>query len=670
MSIAHSQSEPIRDDPRLWSALSRPIRRDPPPKGFDSVGEWVRGGIARMRADRGLAARALRVRRDADSLRTHSDAALRALLEERRDDVLRDSHAAQTTDRAAAPIVETIRRLLGLTLHPEQIMGGLAMCAGTCVEMATGEGKTVTGIIPAAILAWHGRGVHVATVNDYLARRDADTLRPVFRSLGLDVGVIQNGSKEDERRDAYAKSVTYVADKQLIFDYLRDRLKSPHSPRMVTHLLESLGEHVGTSDPWSSSIVQRGHYACIVDEADSILIDEAVTPAIIASERQDVRASRQEIYEAARHIASQLNEGSDFIVDRRLRRVTMRPEGRARLDDLSLKLPEFWRGPRRREELVVQALTAMTLFHRDDDYVVKEGEVQIVDPSTGRILPGRQWQLGLHQAIEAKEGLEVTEPRRTTSRVSYHGYFRRYARLCGMSGTMWEVRQEIWRAYQLPVVRIPTHRPIARKEMADRVFLSESAKLDAIVDHAIALRARGQPVLIGTRAVKTSDQLASMLAARGVDCRVLNATREAEEADIVALAGISGTITVSTNMAGRGTDIRLDERSREAGGLAVLATERHDERRVDRQLFGRSGRQGDPGSAQAFVCLEDPVIRRFGIRPLVALARATPPPFRGFAGRLLWWQAQSSAASRSATIRAELAKSEAHMDMSLKGQNR
>ncbi|MCW5767281.1 MAG: hypothetical protein KIT19_01235 [Phycisphaeraceae bacterium] len=670
MSIAPSQIEPIRDDTRLWSALSRPIRRDPPPKGFDSVGEWVRGGVARMRAARGLVARAQRVRLDAESLRTHSDAALSQLLEERRDDVLRDSRSTGTTDRAAAPIVETIRRRLGLILHPEQIMGGLAMCAGTCVEMATGEGKTVTGIIPAAILAWQGRGVHVATVNDYLARRDAETLSPVFESLGLDVGVIQDASKEDERRDAYAKSVTYVADKQLIFDYLRDRLKSPHSPRMVTHLLESLGEHDGTSGPWSSSIVQRGQYACIVDEADSILIDEAVTPAIIASESQDVRASRQEIYEAARHIASQLNEGSDFIVDRRLRRVSMRPEGRTRLDELSRELPEFWRGPRRREELVVQALTALALFHRDDDYVVTGGEVQIVDPSTGRILPGRQWQLGLHQAIEAKEGIEVTEPRRTTSRVSYHGYFRRYARLCGMSGTMWEVRHEVWRAYHLPVVRIPTHRPVARKESADRVFLTEQAKLDAVTDHAIALRERGQPVLIGTRAVKTSDQLASMLAARGVDCRVLNATREAEEADIVALAGISGTITVSTNMAGRGTDIRLDDRSREAGGLAVIATERHDERRVDRQLFGRSGRQGDPGSAQAFVCLEDPVIRRFGIRPLVAMTSAVPPPFRDIAGRLLWWQSQSSAASRSATIRMELAKSEANMDMSLKGQNR
>jgi preprotein translocase subunit SecA len=655
---------------RLWPWLSHPVRRDPPPKGIDAAGERVRGAVARRSAGKNLRARAERVSQAAHDLRSHSDAAVRSLVEERRDRLCGSRRSPQTIDAAAETIVECIRRRLGLTLHVEQLMGGLAMAAGTAVEMATGEGKTVTGILPTALLAWSGRGVHVATVNDYLARRDAEITGPVYDMLGLDVGVIQDGSSESDRREAYARSITYVADKQLIFDFLRDRLKTPSDPRMVGHLLELIDGQDARLAAWSGAVVQRGHHACIVDEADSILIDEAITPAVIASETQDVRASRQAIYDTAASVSGSLQENEHYILDRRLKKVVIKPEGRELLERLSAELPEFWRGPRRREELVVQAISARELFRRDDDYVIVDGKVQIVDASTGRILPGRQWQLGLHQAVEAKEGLEVTEPRRTTSRVSYQGYFRRYGHLCGMSGTMWEVRHELWRAYHLPVVRIPTHSPIARRHLPDRVFTTESQKLAAVVDRVVELRERGQPVLVGTRAVATSERLASMLAERDVPCRVLNATREAEEASIVADAGVAAAVTVSTNMAGRGTDIGLDARARAAGGLAVIATERHDERRVDRQLFGRSGRQGDPGLAQAFVSLEDALVVRHGLGFLAGLVRVLPAGLWRPVAALLWWQAQTSAGSRATTLRAELTRSDANMEMSLKGQSR
>lgn len=670
MLSATQNDPPLKQEQRLWSWLSHPTRRDPPPKGIDAVGERVRGGIARRSASRNLLIRAEHLSHGAVGLRSHSDAALASLIEERRERLCGARRSLRAIDGAAETVVECIRRRLGLVLHVEQVMGGLAMVGGNAVEMATGEGKTVTGIIPTALLAWSGRGVHVATVNDYLARRDAEITGPVYEALGLDVGVIQDCSNEEERREAYARSITYVADKQLIFDYLRDRLKTPSDPRMVGHLLELIDGSDARLDPWSGTVVQRGHHACIVDEADSILIDEAITPAIIASEAQDVRASRQDIYDTAARVSASLREGEHYALDRRLRKVVIKSEGRELLNALSSELPEFWRGPRRREELIVQAISARDLFRLDDDYVIVDGKIQIVDASTGRILPGRQWQLGLHQAVEAKEGLDVTEPRRTTSRVSYQGYFRRYQHLCGMSGTMWEVRRELWRAYHLPVVKIPTHRPIARRQLPDQAFPSEDQKLQAVVDRVVALRSLGQPVLVGTRAVATSERLASMFAERHVPCRVLNAIREAEEASIVAEAGAAGAVTVSTNMAGRGTDIRLDDRARAAGGLAVIATERHDERRVDRQLFGRSGRQGDPGLAQAFVSFQDALIARHGLRPLVALARVLPASWRRPIAALLWCQAQTSAGNRAATLRAELARSDANLEMSLKGQSR
>lgn len=656
-------------DARLWDSLGHPVRRDPPPKGADVFGERIRGTIARAVRGRRLRERAEEVLRRATDLAKIGEREFSTRVEEVASRVAIAHDMPETLTEAYAAVYEAVRRIEGISLHPEQVMGGIAMAGGCAAEMATGEGKTLTAIMPVAFHAWLGRGVHVVTVNDYLAKRDAEITGPVLRRLGLSVGSIQDGSTAQERAEAYRRDVTYAADKQVIFDFLRDRLRSPAAPRLVDHLLDVV-DGPGREGDWSGQVVQRGLFACVVDEADSVLIDEAVTPAIISADSANIRAPRAELYATAARIAASLREGTHYTIDRKLRRVRLTQAGAEALATEAESLPVFWRGPRRREELVTQAITARELFKRDDEYVVIDGEVQIVDPSTGRVLPGRQWQLGLHQAVEAKEGLDVTEPRSTSSRVSYQRFFQRYKRLCGMSGTLAEVRHELWSAYGLPVVRIPTHRPVARRRLPDRFFRTEGEKFEAVADRVVALRDEGRPVLVGTRSVSSSERLAAMLAARGVDCRVLNATKEAEEAAIVAGAGRARTVTVATNMAGRGTDIKLDPEARRAGGLAVIATERHDEARIDRQLFGRAGRQGDPGLAQAFVSLEDALIQRHGLRWLAGAARQAPPGVAGLVARVLWRQAQSLAQWQSSMVRAEIAKADAWLDVSLHAQSR
>jgi preprotein translocase subunit SecA len=657
-------------DMRLWHWLGHPTRRDPVPKGLDTISHRVRGYVARRVDLRATRARAESIVAESESLREHGEAHLNTLASEARAAVVTSRDPGSGVDPAFAIIREIIRREMGVSLHVEQIMGALVMTRGAGAEMATGEGKTLTAILPAAMLGWLGHGVHVVTVNDYLAARDAEITGPVYRRLGLAVGVVRDGTPEPERREAYLRSITYASDKQIIFDFLRDRLKGPAAPRLVSHLLEQIDGCFAGSQGWTSLIVQRGLFACVVDEADSVLIDEAVTPAIIATDAGDSRASRAEVHQAGASIAASLVEGVDYLVDRRLRRVRLTPAGSARLANMVSGLPTFWRGPRRREELLVQALTARALFQRNDDYVVIDGKIQIVDASTGRVLPGRQWQLGLHQAVEAKEGIEITEPRRATSRISYQRFFQRYQRLAGMSGTLWEVRHELWASYGLPVVRIPTHKPIARRQLPDVAFATEDEKFAAVADRAATLRASGQPVLIGTRSVASSERMAAMLAERQIQCSVLNANREAEEASIIARAGESGAVTVATNMAGRGTDIQLDAASRMAGGLAVLATERHDERRVDRQLFGRSGRQGDPGLAQAFVSLQDMLIARHGLGPLVAIVRAAPGALGSPLSRLLWRQAQWAAGRKSSMMRTEAARADARLEQTMRAQSK
>lgn len=672
---------------RLWPALSRRETGEQPPKGADLFGEWLTGCFARRRLRvRSLLERAEAVLERARGYVHTSDAALKSLALDVGEDVRLQRDDATAVDESAAVVVEVVRRIAGFVLHPEQVAGGLGILGGACVEMATGEGKTVTAVLPAAVNAWAGAargGVHVVTVNDYLAQRDAEITGPMYAMLGLSVGVVTDATKPGDRRRQYENPIVYGSDKQFIFDHLRDKIVSPVGVSMASHLLDQVLESDrrrllsevaplgGMSDElrgrrgWASAVVQRGLYAAIVDEADSVLVDEAVTPAIIASAEAGEGSpwGGTAHYKTAAELAGLLRKGEDYKVLEQAHRIDLTEAGRRKLAQRAHGLPAFWAGPHRREELVNQALCAVEFHRRDDDYIVRDEKVVIVDRSTGRVLEGRQWQFGLHQAVEAKEGLEITPARVTSARSSYQRFFRRYSRLGGMTGTAWEVRHELWRDYRLPVVRIPTHKPIARRELRDAAFASESAKFEAVADEAARLNAVGRPVLIGTRSVAASERLGELLASRGVDCKVLNAMRESEEAAIVETAGVRGAVTVATNMAGRGTDISLTETSRELGGLVVLATERHEERRVDRQLFGRSGRQGDPGLARAYVSLDDVLVVRHGLRPLRwAVARA-PVGLRPMLAGVLWRSAQWSAGRRAAMTRRESVRREAWLDV-------
>lgn len=668
--------EPSR---HLWGALSRANDRGELSQGADLFGEWVIGWRRRRvqrrldwkRAESIMAA----ARRLAEAGSREFGESARAVGEQ-----VRIAHRERATvDLAFATAYEAVRRSTGLSLHPVQVLAALAMSEGCCAELATGEGKTVTAILPAALQAWRGRGVHVVTVNDYLASRDAATTRDAYSLLGLSVGLVQDGDDPDARRRAYRADVTYASDKQVIFDHLRDRLLAPIEPRLAGLILDELfasrtdGNFGSAGADWGKRVVQRGLAAAIVDEADSVLIDEAVTPAIISSARSESAPDQPHIRIAA-SLAAALTPDRDFTTQAKNRRVQLTPAGRERLGELAAqhpeRLPEFWAGPRRREELVQIALAAREFHKHGDDYIIQDGKILIVDRSTGRILRGRQWHLGLHQAVEAKEGLELTAETETTARSSYQRFYRRYTFLAGMTGTAREVAAEMWRWYRLVVAPVPTHRPIRRARLADRFLTTEAAKLAATVARVSELHRTGRPVLVGTRSVTASEALADALRGRGLEVAVLNANREAEEAAIVARAGGLGAITVATNMAGRGTDIILDEESRAAGGLAVVATERHDEARVDRQLFGRAGRQGDPGSAEAIVSLEDPLVLEHGPRLLRWIAANTSGPLRDACASLLWRVAQRLGSRKWAVVRSETAKADAQLELSLNQPSR
>ncbi|MFA6043824.1 MAG: hypothetical protein WC718_02465 [Phycisphaerales bacterium] len=651
---------------RLWGPLARPSNRRPPAKGFDVFGESLVGWAERRRARKLEWIRAKAILAAARQISNRSDAALDDEVIDARADVMLRRDEKGVVDRAFALGYEVIRRELGLALHPEQVLGALALAAGCCAELATGEGKTVTAILPSALEGWRGRGVHVVTVNDYLANRDAVTTGPALTRLGLTVGAIKHDHDNDARRLAYACDITYVADKELIFDHLRDRLVSPLTPRLTGLLIDTIA---GGGPSWGARVVQRGLEFAIIDEADSVLIDEAVTPAIISGPSEGV-AGGGEHFRMAALLAQDYREGVHYELLARQRLVRMLDPGREKLAQDASRLPPFWAGPKRREELLALALTAKEIYKRGEDYVVNEGKVEIIDRSTGRVLPGRQWQLGVHQAVEAKEALELSRDNVAMARSSYQGFFQKYRKLAGMTGTAREVADELWRWYRLPVVRIPTHKRVIRVHAPQRVFATGEEKLQAAADRVAKAHEQGQPVLVGTWSVTTSERMAALLGARGISCAVINAKREREEASIIAAAGLPSAVTVATNMAGRGTDIQLNETSKASGGLLVIVTERNDEHRVDRQLAGRAGRQGDPGRVETFVSLEDRLIQMHGWKPLVALVKRASPGWVRPLSDFLWWAAQRDASKRWAYVRDDVAKSDAWFDMALHGVTR
>ena len=506
-------------------------------------------------------------------------------------------------DRAVALVREAAVRALGKRPFPVQLMGAIGMSEGRIIEMATGEGKTLTAALAASIWAWMGRPVHVITVNDYLVQRDAEWNKPLYELLGHRVSFVVHETPPWDRVPAYRANVVYVTSKELVADFLRDQI-------MLGTLRTSTQTAVAmlAGSNLRGQVMVPGLFRAIVDEADSLLIDEAVTPLIISnSPDEEANAS---LYRAADELAQQLVEGRDFRIDTEVRQVDLLQRGKDRIAELS-DHTGFWKGARRREELVTQALVARHCFHKDEHYLITgDKKVVIVDEFTGRVMADRSWRHGLHQAIEVKEGVTVTADKENLARLSFQRFFRQYPVMSGMTGTVWEARGEMWQIYNRAIVRIPTNKPCIRRQLRLRFFDTAEQKWDAVVRRICALNDKGIPVLVGTRSVWASEEVSRRLTDAGRAHNVLNARQDAREAAIVSEAGQLGKITVATNMAGRGTDIHLARGVAELGGLHVIATEPHGSARVDRQLFGRAARQGDPGCAQMFACAEDDLLVR------------------------------------------------------------
>ena len=504
-----------------------------------------------------------------------------------------------------ALVREAAWRTLGQRHYDTQIRGGWLMLNGMLAEMETGEGKTLTATLPACTAALAGIPVHVITANDYLAGRDAELMAPVYKLLGLRVGAVSEQVREpDARRQAYACDITYCTPKQVAFDYLRDRVAMGSRRGRLDLQLRQLSGQGGDGAP----LLLRGLCFAIVDEADSVLIDDAGTPLVLSREVDNPLA--EQTYRQALDIAAQLEQGLDYRLQARYHDVEFTARGRASLHEQVAGLTAPWQRQRDAETLVSQALQASHCYLKDRDYLVRDDKVQIIDGNTGRVMADHSWELGLHQMVEAKEGCKITGERQTLARISYQCFFRRYLHLSGMTGTAREVAGELWSVYGLEVVRLPTLRPLRRRAGGERVYTSAVAKWQAVAARAAELQRSGRPLLIGTSSVEDSEQLSDVLTGVGIDHCVLNARQDSLEAEIVARAGQAGAVTVATNMAGRGTDIKLQQGVAECGGLHVIAADRNEARRVDRQLFGRCGRQGDPGSFEAMLSLQDAILKK------------------------------------------------------------
>ena len=507
---------------------------------------------------------------------------------------------------AFALVRESSRRTIGLKHYPVQLLGGIAMHHGSIVVMQTGEGKTLTATLPLYLAALAGQGAHLATANDYLAGRDAEQMTPVMEALGLSVGTVLADTSRAGRQKSYACDVTYSTAKEIGFDFLRDRLvhrKAEHGNiELVRNLLP------GASTTSLDGQVQRGLHFMLVDEADSILIDEARTPLIVSSVPGEVALASIALYQWAADSVGLFNIGSDFTSDNKTKKVTLTAGGRRKVR--TTRKPELLQQTPIMEiyDQMEQAIFVELNYIRDRHYVIRKGEVVIVDEFTGRLAEGRKWRAGLHQAIEAREELEVSVETGEAARVTIQDLFLRYDRLCGMTGTVANSATELRNIYSVRVIDVPTNKPPRRKQWPTMVFASDSQKWHAIADEVESIHRSGRPVLVGTRSIDKSEHLAELLLERGIEHEVLNARHLAKEASIVAQAGEVGRVTVATNMAGRGTDIKISDPARDLGGLHVICTELHESSRIDRQLIGRCGRQGDPGSWRQFFSLEDEIL--------------------------------------------------------------
>ena len=507
---------------------------------------------------------------------------------------------------AFALVREAGCRTLDMRHFDVQILGGIALFYGSVAEMQTGEGKTLAATLPLYLHALAGKGAHLATVNDYLAARDAEWMKPIYELLGLSVGVIQTKDTPDQRREAYGCDITYGTAKEFGFDFLRDRLLLRRLGFRQEDFVGGMSDHRLDGD--GDKPVQRGSHFCLVDEADSILIDEARTPLIIGSLGDKIREQVEATYKWAASAAPNFEEDIHFEFDDEKKKVELTAEGRHLLR--AIPQPDILRsvGLVDLYQYVERAVKVNREFHLDRQYVVREGEIVIVDEFTGRLAEGRKWRDGIHQALEAKENIEVTVPTGQAARITVQDLFLRYKHLAGMTGTARTSARELNKIYKTRVIPMPTNRPPQRQKLPDRVFRNTDEKFRAIVDEIRELNEQGRPVLVGTRSIDKSELLSSLLHEVGIEHQVLNANEVEREADIVVQAGEAGKVTVATNMAGRGTDIKLGDGVAEMGGLHVICTELHDSARIDRQLQGRCGRQGDPGTVRQYLALDDEIL--------------------------------------------------------------
>ena len=504
-----------------------------------------------------------------------------------------------------ALVREAGRRSLSMRHFDVQMIGGIALFYRSIAEMQTGEGKTLTATLTLTLMALSGKGAHLATVNDYLARRDAEWMRPIYECLGFTVGVVESQSSPDERRQAYGCDITYGTAKEFGFDFLRDRLIKRQAAETGVGLISLLCGEAPTETP----CVQRGHFFALVDEADSVLIDDAGTPLIISALPSEAQRKEVTAFQFAAAAAGHFVDKEHYDYDQEKRTVQLTAAGQRLLR--SLKHPDVLRDMSLVSlyEFIERAIRVKRDYHNNRQYVVRDGEIVIVDEFTGRLAEGRKWRAGIHQAVEAQEEVEVTVDAGQAAQITVQDYFLLYHNLAGMTGTASTSTRELKKIYRLKVRVIPTNRPAARQHLPSVVLLDSQAKWSAIVDEIRGMVALGRPVLVGTRSIDKSEQLSQLLTAAGIDHQVLNARQIAAEAEIVAQAGQRGRVTVSTNMAGRGTDVRLGEGVAELGGLHVIATELHETERIDRQLIGRCGRQGDPGTVRQYVSLDDELLQ-------------------------------------------------------------
>lgn len=615
-----------------WRMLEQRMSLEPLPKGLDATWDIGVGLIGRVvpRRKRFLkqAESVLAIEKQFSEL---TYAKLRQVAADMREIFRCNRDNSSGLERAFALVREIAFRQIGEKPFPVQIAGALALNAGCVTEMATGEGKTLAATMPATIAGWRGHGCHVITVNDYLARRDAEWMGRIYRFCGLTVSFIEQQMSPEQRRRAYMADITYCTNKEVTADFLRDRLILGNLKGLCSSLLDK----IVTGGRVADRLVQRGLHYAIVDEADSILVDEAITPLIISG--QAPNPQQIESFHQAADIANRLNPEVGYLVNRQYREIELTEEGRTRLIELTERIGGFWSGKRRCLELINQALTAKELYLKDKHYVIDDDKIVIVDEFTGRMMPDRTWRDGLHQAIEAKEKVEINPPKDTYARMSFQRFFRMYRKLAGMTGTASEAKTEFWQIYHLPVVSIPTNRPCIRKNLPTIILPTESAKWARIVQEIRSVHNTGRPILIGTRSVRASEQLSELLKAEKLNHQVLNAVYYKQEAQIVAEAGQRGRITVATNMAGRGTDIKLGRGVAQSGGLHVIAAEPNESARIDRQLFGRGARQGDTGSAQGIFSLEDEIVSRYAKNSAAYLRKRyannggdiSSPPVRG-----------------------------------------